>query len=183
MENLNEEWKPIKGYENLYEISNYGRVRSLDRFVNCKKNGKQLKRSKIIKPFKTKNGYYQVGLWKNNTKLNHYISIIVYSHFVGPIPEGMQVNHINEDKSDNRLSNLNLMTPKENINWGTRNKRVGKSNSRTVYQFSLNGDLIKEWQSAHEVERLTGFNHSLINAVCNNKYKTAYGYKWSYSPK
>ena len=136
-----EYWRPISGYIDLYDVSNFGRVRSL-------KYGK----IRILKLFKPKDGYLQVQLWKNHNYKNYKVHRLVYEAFNGPIPEGMQVNHINEDKTDNQLENLNLMTPKENCKWGTRNRRQtekvkGVFNtklSRPVLQLTLDGVFVRD---------------------------------------
>lgn len=171
-----EYWKPIPGYLDLYEISSFGRVKSL-------KYGKV----RILKLFKKKDGYLQVQLWENHNYKNFKVHRLVYEAFNGTIPDGMQVNHINEDKTDNRLENLNLMTPKENANWGTRTIRQtekvkGVFNtklSKPVLQFTLDGVFVREWPSSNEAGR-NGFAQSHITDCCIGKYKKHKGYKWAY---
>lgn len=118
-------WRDIKGYEGMYQVSNLGRVKSLPRL---KWNGKgiHMLKERILKIYITNRGYYRVRLYSNFKGKFFSIHRIVFEAFVGEIPEGMQINHINEDKSDNRLINLNLMTAKENTNWGTRTERARK---------------------------------------------------------
>ena len=179
MENINYEneiWRDIPEYEGLYQASNLGRVKSLKRPYGLKE--------KILKPGLVC-GYYQVSLYKN-LKVKHYmVHRLVWEAFNGSIPEGLQVNHINEIKTDNRLENLNLMTCKENINYGTgiergHKKQINGKRSKTVLQFDLNYNFIKEYPSTHQIERELGFDQSSICGCCNGKYKTAYGFKWKY---
>lgn len=175
METLNylfEEWRDIKGYEGIYKISNLGRVKSFKRPYRVKE--------KILKPLINRNGYYQVCLCKNSKAGLYYVHRLVWIAFNGQIIENMQVNHINEVKTDNRLSNLNLMTQKENLNWGTRNERSAKNRSKSVLQFDLNDNLIKEFPSLMQVYRELGFSYQNIVDCCNGKRKQAYGYKWKY---
>lgn len=120
-----EEWKDILGYEGKYQVSNTGRVQSL------KHND-----VKILRLSKNKGGYLLVGLGLNGIHSTKYVHRLVWEAFNGPIPEGMQVNHINEDKTDNRLENLNLMTCKENLNWGTTQERKGASYRKKNYHLS-----------------------------------------------
>ena len=170
-------WKDIPNYEG-YQVSNLGRVKSLKRFYSVK--------GKILKPLITRNGYYQVALWKNSIAKFYKVHRLVWEVFNGQIPENMQVNHINEIKIDNRLENLNLMTPKENSNWGTRNERCAevlknrKGQSKSVLQYDLQENLVKEYPSIKQVEREKGFDHSYIVKCCKGKIPTAYGYKWQY---
>lgn len=136
---------------------------------------------KTLKLYKAPNGYMQVRLGQK-TYLAHRI---VWEAFNGPIPEGMQINHINEKKDDNRLENLNLMTPKENCNWGTgvvRNSqaRLNGKMSKKVQQYNLDGDFIKEWPSLMEIKRALGLAQQNVSLCCLGKTKTAYGYKWKY---
>lgn len=194
---VKEVWKPVLGYEGLYEVSNFGRGRSLDRYVNTR-FGKRLCRGKIIKP-RIKSGYLQVGLSKNSLHRWFLVHRLVWETFVGHIPDGMQVNHRNEIKTDNFVfvnpdgsvdlekSNLNLMTPKENINWGNGNDRRKKNNvnnpkqSHIVYQYTLDGRLVHVWSSAAEAGR-NGFNKGNVVACCNGRQKSHKGFLWSYTP-
>ena len=172
-------WKDIPNYEG-YQVSNLGRVKSLERFRKGKNDCLVSVKERILKLWISNSGYYQVALCKNSIKKIYNVHRLVYEVFNGSIPEGLQVNHINEIKTDNRTSNLNLMTPKENTNYGTGIERCTKSKSKSVLQFDLNDNLVMEYPSAMQVERETGFNQSHICDCCNGKYKTAYGYIWRY---
>ena len=177
-------WKDIPEFEG-YQISNLGRVKSLSRFKKGKNGSLVPVKERILKPRINQYGYYQVALFKNSIGKWYQMHRLVWEAFNGKIPEGLQVNHINEIKSDNRLSNLNLMTPKENCNWGSRNERRAKKQingkkSKPVLQFDLNDNFIKEYPSTKQVERELGFDCGHICDCCNGKLKTAYNYKWKY---
>lgn len=165
-------WKPVSGYEGLYEVSNYGNVKS----VNFNRTGKE----NLLKQHILKDGYVQVEFRKDRKRKCFKIHRLVWTAFNGQIPEDMQVNHINEDKTDNRLSNLNLMSLVENCNWGTRNERISKSHNKPIIQYDLEGKEIKVWDNAKEMCKLYNWSSGAISEVCSGKRKTAYGYKWSY---
>ena len=155
---------PVLGSEGFYEVSSLGRTRSLDHIVNGKNNHKVLKRGKLLKQQISKYGYARITLYKNNQPKIYFVHVLVWEAFNGPKPEGMQVNHINENKTDNRLENLNLMSPKENTNWGTGISRRSKKQkngkkAKPVIQYDLEGNFIKEWPSAREVKRVLGYSH------------------------
>lgn len=173
---MKEIWKDIPEYEGLYQASNLGRIKSLERFRKGKNGSLVTVTERILKPSITRNGYYQACLCKNSIGKQYRINRLVWIAFNGQIPENMQVNHINEIKSDNRLENLNLMTPKENTNWGTRNERVSKA----VLQFTLDDIFVKEYPSTMQVARELGFSCGHICECCKGKRKTAHGYKWKY---
>ena len=164
-------WVAIPGFKG-YMVSNFGRVKSL----NYNKTGKE----GMLATLKTNCGYLRVNLQKDNKSRHVSVHRIVWEAFNGPIPPGMQINHIDEDKTNNNLDNLELVTPTENLNYGTRNKRAGKSNSKTILQYSLSGDFIKEWESATSIMDECGYWSTAICAVCRGEKKTAYGYRWSF---
>ena len=161
----------FRDYSN-YEVFEDGRIYSYNT-------------NRFMKPKTNNSGYQLVFLSNKEEKMKGYlVSRIVYETFSGsPIPEGMQVNHINEDKTDNRFENLNLMTQKQNNNWGTRNIRVSKALingklSKAVGAYK-DGELIFTFPSAKEGGR-NGFNQGHISACCRGEEKTHRGFEWRY---
>lgn len=143
------------------------------------------KSKKFLKHQTDKDGYQIVCLVNNEGKKKTYrLHRVVYESVTGEtIPEGMQVNHINEIKTDNRFENLNLMTPKENINWGTGIKRSAKARingkrSKSVGAFK-NSELVFTFPSTMEACR-QGFNQGHVYDCCNGNRKTHKGYEWGY---
>ena len=170
---MEEIWKDIEGYEGQYQVSNLGRVKSL----NYNRTGIE----KILQLSLCKNGYYEFKTYKNRWLIHR----LVWETFNGHIPEGMQVNHINEDKADNRLFNLNLMTPKENTNWGQARYKQRKPQLISVTQYLLDGTPYFTYFSASDAEKDLGISHSNIIQCCrgNKMHKTAGGYIWKYAKK
>lgn len=145
--------------------------------------------NKWLKPSPNGKDYLQVKLSDNDGKMkNYYLHRIIYEAVTNqPIPKEMEVNHINEIKTDNRFENLNLMTRKENVNWGTRNERAAKVRinhpllSKQVEQYDKNGNLIQVWLSASEVERQLSYDQGHISKCCRGKLKTYKGFIWRYA--
>lgn len=185
MENSKEIWKPINGFEWSYEVSNLGKVKSLDRYANSG-IGIRLYKGILLKPVVDKYGYLKVQLCRDNKQTTFNVHRLVYEAFNGKIPEGMQVNHIDEDKTNNRLDNLNLITCKENVNWGTAIERSSKSRlnrkdcSKAVVQYTPNGTRLAEFESLMDAERKLGICNQNICSVLKGRTKTAGGYKWAY---
>lgn len=105
-----EEWRRIPGYEGRYDVSNLGRVRSLDR---VRANGRKW-RGRILKPVPMARGYLSVNLWLDNTPRMHLIHRLVLAAFVGPVPEGAEGRHSDGNSSNNQLVNLEWGTHSEN---------------------------------------------------------------------
>ena len=171
-----EVWRDVKGYEGLYQVSNMGRVKSLgrkDRF------GRVIK-ERILEPAVTHNGYLRVGLHVDGKRKMLRVHRLVCEAFHENPDNKSEVNHVNEDKTDNRACNLEWSTRTENCNHGSRNERVAKALSKPIGQFSLDGKLIKVWQSACEVRRQAGFNQGYVSAVARGEHKHAYGFIWKY---
>lgn len=138
------------------------------------------KSKKFLKPITNKNGYQRVWLTDNEGKQKwYYLHRVVYESVSGePIPEGMQINHIDEKKDNNIRSNLELVTHKENCNFGTRNARVAKAQSKQVGAFK-NNELAMTFKSAREARR-QGYNQGAVAACCRGKLKTHKGFEWRY---
>ena len=115
---MQEEWRDIKGYEGLYQVSNLGRVKSLERYVW---NGKAYahKNEKIMSLDKLKNGYLTANLYKNNISKRHYIHRLVAQAFLSKSEKHTEINHKDENKANNCIDNLEWCTHKENMNSGT----------------------------------------------------------------
>lgn len=177
---MEEIWRNIEGYEGLYQVSNMGRVRSLDRWVDNKGNSKRLIKGKILKTVGN-NGYQHVLLCKNGKGKWFYVHRLVAMAFL-PNPDNLpEINHISEDKTNNFYGNLEWCDRKYNVNYGTRNEKTRNGKlSKKVYQYSLDGKFIAEYPSTKEVERQLGYKVPNISYCCNGKQKTAYGYIWKY---
>ena len=162
---MSEEWRDVVGYEGLYQVSDQGRVKSF-----------KWNKERFLKPSMDKDGYLLVTLCAGGKRKTLKVHRLVCEVFHENPDNKPQVNHINEIKTDNRASNLEWCTCKQNVNHGSRNERV----SKPVGQYSLDGKLIKLWPSTMEAERQAGFNHGNISQVANGKYKQAYGCIWRY---
>lgn len=187
VENLEGEiWKSVVGYEGKYMVSNMGRVKSL--------NFGRMHYERIMKQTYDRNGYLFVNLWMKNKYRGHRIHRLVYEAFISPLPQWvsnqkgdyrMEINHKNEIRDDNRLENLELITCKENNNYGLHKQRISKSNSKKVYQYTLDKKLVKIWANTKSCS-IDGFRQSNVSACCRNCYgKNGNIYKaflWSYTP-
>ena len=171
-------WEDIPGYEGLYQVSNTGKVRSLG-------NNKSRK-TKILKQNTTKNGYKRVGLWKNGKRKPYYVHRLVAQVFL-PNPNNLpEVNHIDENKQNNVVWNLEWCDREYNLNYGTRIERFSKNNpnAKAVLMFDLNGDFIQRFDCINDAVRFLGKNKGAghISACAKGKpgHESCYGYKWQY---
>lgn len=179
-----EVWKDIAGYEGLYQISNTGRVKSLERTRNmnlpsCKKPAPVHER---ILTFGKSLGYRSVILAKDGINRHFRVHKLVALAFI-PNPENKpQINHKDGDKHNNFVENLEWATPKENqqhaIATGLRN---GESYRKIVNQYSRDGKFIRSWSGYVEVEQVLGFKRQTLCKCCKGYAPTAYGYVWRHA--
>ena len=155
--------KEIENYEGLYAITKDGKVYSY-------------KRKKFLKPGLV-GGYHRVNLCKEGKKKNYYIHRLVAEAFI-PNPKGLpQVNHKDEDKSNNCVENLEWCDAKYNMNYGTRNERAAKKLSKPVYCEELD----RVFDGAIQAARELGLHNSNIISCCKGKLKTTGGYHFRYA--
>ena len=116
-------WRPVVGYEGLYEVSSYGRVRSLDRYVKSKSESYRLTKGKVLSGSITKDGYVRCLIKVNGVGRSYFVHRLVAETFI-PNPDNLpQINHKDEDKTNNRVDNLEWCDPKYNMNYGSRQER------------------------------------------------------------
>lgn len=195
---INETWKPIGGYEGLYEVSDKGRIRSVDRIVKSTNKGTSYyhkRNGALLKPYYNRLGYLLVELWKEGIGKAYTVHRLVALAFV-PNPYNKPcVNHLDETHDNNCADNLEWCTQKENMNYGTAPQRIGSSikrkwergefkkrKCRRVAKLSQDGTLLETYSSYLDATRACGSTSngtSIINCI-HGKCKTAYGYKWSY---
>jgi len=180
---MEEAWRDVVGYEERYQVSNHGRVRSLIDNHNKRRN-----EPKILKPTKDKDGYLRVGLNKDGKKKLFGVHRLVAETFL-PNPNNLpQVNHKSECKMLNFACLLEWCTNEYNHNYGTnieraRNNRLNHPKmSKTVLQYDKDGKLVNKWISLGEIQRQTEYDIALISRVCLFKphFRTAYGFIWRY---
>ena len=180
-----EKWRSVKGYEGIYEVSDMGNIRNM--------------RGVVLKQ-RLHKGYHIVNLSKNGRKSTHLVSRLVAKAWIPNEQKKSQVNHINEITTDNRVSNLEWVTAKENSNHGTRNQRISESvkelhdngyyngiknrkNRNKLLMINLTtGTVEKTFNSIIEANKFVGAckSNGNISMVCNGKRNKAYGYDWKF---
>lgn len=205
---MEEIWKDIKGYEGIYQVSNTGKIKSLDRIIYQDKDGltySRLIKGKVLKYNYDKQGYLLVHLCINGIRKCFKVHRLVAEAFIENVEQKQYVNHIDGNKKNNVMNNLEWVTPSENNihaykiglskptrpmlgrkkekypSYGLRGKLNHKS--KKVLQYDKNNNFIKEWECVAEVERTLNIKESVISLCCRGiKYhKTAGGYIWKYA--
>ncbi len=153
----------INGYQN-YEVRPNGEVININT-------------GKVLKQCKDDGGYLIVNLYRNKKRKTYKVHRLVAEAFI-PNPNNLpQVNHIDEDKTNNCINNLEWCTAKYNNNYGTRTEKTRK----TVLQLRMDGSIVRVWSSLIKIKKEFDFNISHISECCTGKRHSAYGYKWCYT--
>jgi hypothetical protein len=187
-----EEWKDIELFIGKYQISSLGRVKSLDRNVYRKDGTLAYKQQELIICQYGKI-YNQVNLYKEG-KLHHfYTHILLAKHFILNPKNKEQVNHIDGNKKNNSLSNLEWVTKSENAKHAYDVLGIGKYRiykkgldnklSKSVNQYDLNNNFIKKWDNITQAMKSLNNKKASISLCCNGKLKKSAGYKWEFSTK
>ena len=199
---MNEIWKDIADYEGFYQVSNFGRVKSLSRYAKCR-NGNRSVSENILKPQPNGAGYYTVTLCKNGTIVKHLLHRIIAIAFI-PNPNNLPcINHKDANRKNNSITNLEWCTHKYNSNYhickdkqsafminryvtdeswkkscAERLNKYTTQMRKKVCQLDVDNNVIHIWESTLEAEQLGGYIHGNISACANGKRKTHHGYKW-----
>ena len=165
-------WMPVRGYEGLYDASDWGRVRNA-------------RTGMVLKPIPNF-GYLRIALYKDGKHKIFRVHRLVWEAFNGPIPEGMQIDHIDGTRDNNYLSNLRVCTSKENhanpITKRKKNESVRKTCGKSVVQIDKEtGDVIQRFECARDACRnINGTDYRHISACCRGKLKSHAGYRWCF---
>lgn len=181
-------WRDIQGYEEYYQVSNIGRVRSLDRLVVNTTKSKRLRKGRVLIPQIKDNGYMVANLSKNNRCKTCYIHRLVAKSFIPNPHRYNTVNHIDETRDNNNAMNLEWCTHGYNLTYNnamqrmvkSRNKSKCRSSEKAISQYSLDGSYIKSYPSVAKASIALKTSEENIRSALKGKSKTAEGYQWIY---
>lgn len=182
---MEEIWKDVVGYEGLYQVSNLGRIKSLPKY--------HFNKTIILQPYHNNKGYPVVSLCRNGNTEKKYVHRIVAEAFI-PNPENKsEIDHINGDIKDARVSNLRWCTRKENCNFPLYREHSSKEGcwmykrnydlhpmAKKIAQYTLDGKLIKVWSCAKEACDKLGLTKSAVSQCCNGTRNMHKGFIWKF---
>lgn len=180
-----EVWKPIQGFEGLYQVSNTGRVRSVKRngvkfYVNGH-SSTYFRKGKILKQSLTPRGYYMVQLHKQNERTQYcFVHRLVAMAFCDGYGDGLVVNHKDENTKNNRADNLEWCTSSYNTRYGSSSYKIAKSKMKKVAKYDKNGTILKTYNSIMEAVKLEGHSRNSIASWASGKIKCMNGYIWKF---
>ena len=183
---MKEVWKDIKNYEGLYQVSNLGRVKSLDRIVYQKNSfgniQKNIYKGKILSLFEDRDGYLRINLKKDKKMKQYGVHVLVANTFLNINKfkymeyedlskidiNRLQINHKNENKKDNCIDNLEFCTVAYNTNYGSREQKI--------IQLDLSGKIIKVWDSRKKASKELHISRNTINEILRGYRQDINGY-------
>lgn len=171
---MKEIFKDIEGYENLYQISDQGKVKALGN------GGSNASKERILKPAKEKNGYMFVKLCKQGKQKNYYVHRLVASAFIENPNNHPEINHRDEDKTNNTITNLEWCTHFYNVNYGTRTERAKDKQKIVKGKKILCVTTNTIYNSIKEASQILNMSSSSICHCCKGKNKSCGGLKWKY---
>lgn len=182
---MNENWVPINGFEGLYSVSDHGRIRTETRLTP-----RNILITQKIKELEDGgNGYLKVKLSLGGVKYGFWVHRIVASHFIANPNQKKEVNHIDSNPKNNHVSNLEWVTPSENmkhlVRMGRSNihriSKISQANRRRkIIQMDVSGNVIRRWDSVTEAAKEYGTTTGDICSALNGRQKTSRGFKWQY---
>jgi hypothetical protein len=189
---MDEIWKDIEGYGDIYQVSSLGRVRSLDHQArHVSRSGREFLvtyKGRIRKLYENENGYKFLVVKKDGKNISLRVHRLVAMAFI-PNPDNLPfVNHKDENPSNNHVENLEWCSPDYNVRYGTTIMRIRKTQLKSanpVYQIDMNGNIVCKFLSLERAASAMGCSTQLIKRVCDNKPHcyTAKGYKWKWAEK
>lgn len=162
-----EVWKDVVGYEGYYMVSNLGRI------FSCRKN-------KVMKQSANTKGYLQCGLMQNGKQLTQRVHRIVAMAFLPNPYNYPQVNHKDENKTNNRADNLEWCSEDYNRHYGETVERAAKGHQKKIDQYDLEGKYIKTWDGINIASDTLGLSRSHITDCCKGRLVKTGGYMWEY---
>ena len=175
-------WKDIKGYEGIYQISNLGNIKSLDHYIRQRNNNYKLYHGKTLKPYMTSTGYYKIDLHNGKKRKIMLIHRLIANAFI-PNPDDLpEVNHIDGNKTNNNIDNLEWCTRSDNIKHSYKNKlHIHCPKNKPVKQININtGQIINTYKSINDAARCLDLRHESISACAKGVTNSYGGYKWEY---
>lgn len=166
------EWRPIVGYEGLYMVSNFGNVKSLERVVWNNRGYYKTVPEKVLKPQKNKDDYLFVALYKDGKGKRYKVHRLVCEAFLENPQNLPEVNHIDQNKQNNCVSNLEYCSRQYNVDY---------SLAKAVICIDCTTGLIEEFKSASKASKQLGIDRSHITACCKGRLKSAGGFYWQYA--
>ena len=180
-----EEWRDIKGFEGYYQISNMGRVKSVERTVWDSRGYYKTISEKILKPYAGGDGYLQLNLSKDGKVEKPLVHRLVATAFLENSEGYKEINHKDENKQNNCVDNLEWCSRSYNNRYNDKAKKAGKKTaeklSKPVYSINKESGLITYWESAKVASRQTGIASSNICACLKGRQKSCGNHYWFYA--